>query len=109
MSNRRRPFFDTPVFGIKRYWEDDGFGGGTIVTVQDVEPILERNKQLSNASDGYTPSRDMQLAASIPLVIWMKWLTEEGWNAFDPENQDKLKAKLNSSDWLYLRTAPGRL
>lgn len=109
MSNRRVSFFNSPALGIRRYWEDDGQGGGTIVSTQDVEPILDRNKELANASDGYTPSRDMQLAASIPLIVWMKWMTEEGWNAFDPANQNKLKRKLNDPDFLYLRTAHGRL
>jgi len=46
-----------------------------IENVQDVAPILEWNKQ-QQATDGYTPSRDLRKRASIPLVIWERWLQE---------------------------------
>ena len=104
----KRPFFNTPIFGIRRYWEDDGEGGGTIVSVQEIDPILDNNKAMSTHNDGYTPSRELRRVASIPLVLVHKWLTEEGWNALDPNYADKLKEKLNSSEYLYLRTAEGR-
>jgi hypothetical protein len=95
--------------GIRYGWQDDGAGGGTVVSQQNHEPILEQNKAMATHNDGYTPSRDMRRVASIPMLLIHKWLTEEGWDAFAPENSDKLKATLNSSEYLYLRTAPGRL
>jgi len=51
----------------------------------------------------------MRRAASIPNLLIHKWLVEEGWNAMDPACAKKLKQKLNSTEYLYLRTAPGRL
>jgi hypothetical protein len=77
---------------------------------QDVSALLDRNKAMYNENDGYSPSREWRRAASIPVIIQQKWLQEEGWDCYDlPANWDKLKQKLNSSEYLFLRTAPGRL
>ena len=95
--------------GVTREWHDHEDGTISVVERQDVTPILDRNKAMATHNDGYTPSREMRRAASIPNVLLHKWLVEEGWNAFDPACAGKLKQKLNSSEYLYLRTAPGRL
>lgn len=95
--------------GIHREWHDHEDGTITIVERQEVDAILDRNKAMATHNDGYTPSREMRRAASIPNLLIHKWLVEEGWNALDPACADKLKQKLNSNEYLYLRTAPGRL
>lgn len=95
--------------GIKREWHDHEDGTYSVVERQDVTPILETNKAMATHNDGYTPSREMRRAASIPNLLIHKWLVEEGWNALDPACAKKLKQKLNSSEYLYLRTAPGKL
>lgn len=95
--------------GIHREWHDHEDGNITIIEKQDVTDILDRNKAMATHNDGYTPSRDVRRVASLPMILVHKWLVEEGWNALDPKCGDKLKAKLNSSEYLYLRTAPGRL
>jgi len=105
--SRIQPFFAEP--GILHEWHNNEDGSYTIVSRQDVEPILDRNKALATHNDGYTPSRELRRVASIPLILIHKWLREEGWNALDPVNGDRLAKKLNSSEYLYLRTAPGRL
>lgn len=103
------PFLIEPN-GTVRKWVDNGDGTYTIVSEQHVETdILERNKAMYNHNDGYTPSRDMQRVASIPMALIEHWQTVEGWNPFLPENADKLAAKLDDSDLRYLRTAHGRL
>jgi hypothetical protein len=76
---------------------------------QDVEDLIEVNKAAANHNDGYSASRGIRRAASIPAGVRNKWLVEEGWDAFDPANWPTLKRKLNSSEWQYLRNAPGRL
>lgn len=91
--------------GLKRTFqqlEDGRFG---IHYEQDVEPILERNKASQNHNDGYTPSRDMARIATIPAVVGLKWLVEEGWWYQDPECADKLRQKLNDPEWHHLRTS----
>ena len=103
-----RPLF-TSSAGIRHYWRPIGGDDYEVVSLQDAAPILERNKKAATHNDGYTPSREMRRAASIPLILVLKWLNEEGWYAFDPACAGKLKQKLNSSDYAWLRTAPGRL
>lgn len=75
---------------------------------QDVEPILDANKRLYNDGDGYTPSRDYRRAASIPLIVVEQWL-REGVDVYNRDHAEEVKRRLNSSEWAYLRTAPGRL
>lgn len=95
--------------GIKRQITDNGDGTMSVVASQDVEAQLDFNKAAYTHNDGYSPSRELKRAAIIPPIIAVKWLTEEGWWYMDPGAKDKLFAKLNSSEYLYLRTAPGHL
>lgn len=83
------------------------------VSGQDVAPMLEQNKQMATHNDGYSQSRELRRVASIPYGVGLKWLNEEGWwfmdASKDPDVAKKLAAKLNSSEYLYLRTAEGRV
>lgn len=98
----------TSAAGIHHTWvqEDSGW---RIASSQDVEPILDRNKAMATHNDGYTADRSMRRVATIPFIVQQMWLNDEGWDAFDPDNVDKLAQKLNSSEWAHLRTAPGRV
>ena len=88
--------------GVRHEWLDNGDGTYTVRSSQDVEPLLERNKALANANDGYTPSREMRRLASIPNIVLMQWLAEAGSFEIlrDPEF---LAKKLNDPDYAYLR------
>jgi hypothetical protein len=99
----------TSSAGIKHFIDDDEHGRFRIVSLGDAEAILERNKAMATHNDGYSPSRELRRVASIPLIVMLKWLNEEGWWALDPANEGKLKTKLNSIEYLHLRTAPGRV
>lgn len=78
---------------------------------QDLTDLLERNRTAQTHIDGYTASKEMRLAATIPASVRLKWLTEEGWDCFspDPGCQKKLAQKLDSSDWRHLRCAEFRI
>lgn len=80
---------------------------------QDVAPMLEQNKAMALHNDGYSPSRELRRVASIPYVVGLKWLNEEGWWFMDADKDpgvaQKLAAKLNSNEYMYLRTADGRV
>ncbi|HWA60863.1 MAG TPA: hypothetical protein VG939_05785 [Caulobacteraceae bacterium] len=102
------PLF-TSSAGVRHAWRDDGDGVRTLVSSQDVEAILDRNKAMATHNDGYAPSRELRRVASIPLVLILKWKNEEGWNAFDPACAERLRRKLNDPEYQFLRTAPGRL
>ena len=79
----------------------------TFVRVQDVEPILEHNKELRALEQ---PSDWGRHVATIPNVIIEQWLHEEmnKGNAhirLGTEEFDLLIArKLKNPDWAYLRT-----
>jgi hypothetical protein len=88
---------------------EDGDGSLIVHREADVEPLLEANKALYNSGDGYTPSRELRRAASIPLAIVEKWHNELGVDIFNPDHLPAVRRLLNSSEYLYLRTAPGRL
>ncbi len=95
--------------GIRHYYADTAEGGAIIRSEADVLPILEANKAQATHNDGYTKDRSWRRVATIPLIIIEKWKNEEGWDALssDPDCQKKLAAKLDSSEYAYLRTAPG--
>ena len=81
---------------------------------QYVGDILDHNKAMATHNDGYTPSRDMRRVATVPVTLLYQWLAEEGYDPRQPGSFTEAltritKRKLNSSDYSYLRTAPGRL
>lgn len=83
-------------------------GGDLLVNrVQDVEPILERNKKLQNERQRSDWGRHV---GSIPCVILERWLNEElergntTIKLFGPEMDALVKRKLQDPDWRWLRT-----
>lgn len=82
----------------------------TIQTVNDVSPVLERNKALYNdGTNGWSKSREMKRIASIPMEVIMLWKTQYGIDIFDRNHDEGIRRLLDSSEWRYLRTAPGSL
>lgn len=75
---------------------------------------LEMNKREYNAIQHKTYKSDLRKknmwrAASIPNIIVEKWLKEEGIDIFDENDWDKVRAKLNSEEYKFLRTSPGKI
>jgi hypothetical protein len=95
--------------GTQTFIRDNMDGTFTVWSTQENDPILEQNKAMLNHNDGWSESRDIRRAASIPLNLIEKWKREEGWNALDHNYFDKLKAKLNDGDYAHLRTAHWRV
>jgi hypothetical protein len=77
---------------------------------QDVQPILDANRRAFNDSPehGRYIKGDMHRVASIPNVVVEQWL-QEGINIFDRADWPKVRQKLNSPEYAYLRTKPGRV
>jgi hypothetical protein len=95
---------------VEHWWQDNGDGTSTILSRQDVAPVLEANRQMARWNDGWSPSRELRRAAFIPNIIRDKWLNEEGWDAYRPDLYgEQLRRKLNDPDWRYLRTAEWRM
>jgi hypothetical protein len=87
-----------------------------ITRSQDIAPILDFNKELQNDStfnNGYTPSRDMQHVASIPVVVYEQWWKDlckhmgRKCNIYGPEMKEYVKRQLNDPDNKFLRTGQG--
>lgn len=74
---------------------------------QDVEPIIERNKELRGEEQKSDWGRHV---ASIPNVLYVKWLDEEhargntSLRLFTPEFDAIVQQKLQDPDWAFLRT-----
>lgn len=95
---------------VAHWWRDNGDGTSSVVSAQDVAPVLARNRAMANHNDGWSPSRELRRAAFIPNIIRDKWLNEEGWDAYRPDLYgERLRRKLNDPDWRYLRTAEWRM
>ncbi len=78
-----------------------------VLTTQNVEGILDHNKNLRNEAQRSDWGRHV---ASIPNVILTRWLNEE-WargnntiNLGGPEVEQLIERKLADPDWAYLRT-----
>jgi len=96
------------------YHSDDSNKQVVIERNVDYKPIIDHNKKMYNHNDGYSKSRDLKRVASIPTLVLELWTKEYNgtgnWFALPKEVQQKiLKKKLNSSEFQYFRTAPGRL
>jgi hypothetical protein len=74
---------------------------------QDVEPILDWNKESRSAEQYGDWGRHV---ARIPNVIYVKWLDEEhargniSLRLFTPEFDQIVQNKLRDPEWAYLRT-----
>jgi len=81
----------------------------TISHSQDVTAVLDANK-IARANADSQKKSDMVRVASIPHVVVIEWM-KEGINVMAPTYEDKkrMKMKLNSPDYAYLRTGGGRL
>jgi hypothetical protein len=75
--------------------------------IQDVEPYLEANKR---RRDSFQSDRkaNRRLVAEVPCVIIEQWM-KEGINVFDRNHAKAVQAKLNSNEFAYLRTSPGKI
>ena len=83
-------------------------GNLTVYSEQDVEPILDHNKQLRGEAQRSDWGRH---TATIPNVILVQWLNEEyargntELRLFTPEfDNTVVKRKLQDPEWAYLRT-----
>ncbi len=101
----KRVLHHDPIIGITEIFHGSEDGDSfTIETIQDVEPLLEKNKQDFNEVSGTDRWGDGKLVARIPMVIYDQWIREG-----IVDDQAKLKAKLNDPDNRFMRIWPGHL
>lgn len=73
---------------------------------QDTTPYLEANKRARN---DFVRRRGSSLrhVAEIPNIVVEQWM-KMGVNIFDRNDAKKVQALLNSNEYAYLRTSPGK-
>ena len=114
-----------PATGLVQYYHDQPDGGFAIETFQDqrvVTAILDRNKTLANDEQRMKRGikRGWLHAACIPVGVQHKWMQDEGFDIYEgsrgskphklsSDGQRKLKRLLNSRDYRYLKTIPGKI
>lgn len=81
-----------------------------VAHTQDIAPIIARNIARSNEIDKHAKYGEMESVASIPMVVVVQWM-KEGINVMNPTYEDtkKIKQRLNSPEYAYLRTRGGRI
>lgn len=77
---------------------------------QDVTPYLDANKQERNSFGDWRPlsGATRRKIAEIPNIVVEKWMRELGVNIFDRNHAKKVQQLLNSNEYAYLRTSPGK-
>lgn len=95
--------------------EEDG-----LLVVRETIPKEELKKLLNHNKEEYNSvphkqyksalrKKNMWKAASIPNIIIEKWKKEEGLDIFNDDHWPRIKAKLNSEEYKFLRTSPGKI
>jgi hypothetical protein len=81
----------------------------TIITEGDYSASLEMNKKRANDTELTKQGikNEMWLYASIPPIVQMKWLTEEGLDVWKKEHAQRLSRKLEDPEFRYLKTTAG--
>ena len=110
MNNKRLLGHDE-ISGTTEFFHFDPVTEGfTVETLQDVEPLLERNKTLWNAAEKHTKYGEWSRVASIPPVIIME-LAKQGilTAAGSILDHKKYRAFLNDPANRHWRTRPGKV
>lgn len=88
---------------------DRATGKIAIERVQDVDPVLDSNKERANHESGYSASRELREIAEIPMIVVLKWLTDYGVDVHNRDHWPAVKRLLRDPDWMHLRSSPGRI
>lgn len=107
------PKYSAPIAalenGVQKIFHRLHDGDWAYETRQDVEPILDANKEAVNHYNPWSPSRDIKLVARIPPIFIQKWANELGINYYDPNHQEAVDRLLDSPEYRWLRTDNSKL
>ena len=94
--------------GIVEYLHhDEGEGRFALELVADIGPVIERNKALYAAGDGYGATREWRRVASFPPILREILTRRWGADPFAKGNEALLRRVLNDPELHHFRTAPG--
>ena len=111
MSSSKRLMDTDPLTGVRTYHSyDHDSRVTTIEETQDVTAIIEKNKALHNTDHQKIGiKQEWMHAATIPVVIQMKWLREDGIDIFNPDDMPRILRKLNDPEYRYLKVGSAKL
>ena len=96
--------YDPLTGAVETFDYDESSDTAIIHRAADVQPIIDRNKELANHTDGWTSrEKDLRLVASIPIEVAFLWLRRYGICAWKKEHWPQVRRLLNDSEWRYLR------
>lgn len=101
-----------PFTATYTYHDYDHATGKTYITTeQNIQPLLDINKANYADDNRNGVKKDWWHVARVPNTIIHKWLVEEGIDFYssEPWHVKKVKAKLNSNEYRYLRVSEGRV
>src|SRR3546814_13787068 len=78
---------ETNKLGVTRQFFSDEEGNVTVNAIQDLEPLLDRNKAAANDRGKAITSEYANPVATIPPVVALMWLQQEGWWVFRSEDR----------------------
>lgn len=79
----------------------------TYLPTTGINETLDANKQFLN--NGFSPSRELQHVASIPMAVIGLWIEKYGVDPTQKGNERLLARLLNDPEWSELRTGRGML
>jgi hypothetical protein len=96
--------------GAQEFFGIDEYTGQIVIKRDyDVSTVLDENKRRQNLNDGYSPTRDLQHVASIPVGVIQLWIQKYGVDPTSKGHEVLLARLLNDPDWRWLRTGSGQL
>jgi hypothetical protein len=95
--------------GISQVAYDDGEGGLVIKTEQDINAILEANKQAYNQTDERAKWGELAHIAAVPLTVFQELNKKGICRGFMVIDQKAMKAWLNDPENRHFRVRPGRV
>jgi hypothetical protein len=93
-----------PASGLAQWWLENGEEEWAQKSSQQVEVLLDLNREARSHCNPYNAARDVRMVARIPLIVIAKWRNELGVDYWNPDHQEKVDALLDDADWRWLRT-----
>lgn len=107
----RRFLSNDPLNGITTWHEYDALTDTThLIYTGDAEPVLELNKARANDPEvtRHGIKEDFWLYASIPTIVQLKWMIEEGIDIYNPSHGPRISRKLEDPEYRYLKCTTKR-
>lgn len=87
---------------VTRYYEEEG--KSILVTTQDVEKVVNANKERQQVAQ----TGGFRLIADIPAVIFEKWMNDDGVNLCALPKRELaayVNRKINDPDWQWMKSS----